>query len=171
MKKLKLVNNQNKTDIIFLSNRKSSFKPPEKLVLFGTELLIKSSVKILGIQLDRNLTLEKQINKVCQQCYIQLRKLYAVKRFIDIKQRKELVSCFIFSCLDYCNIIYTRLDKQFIQKLQKVQNSAAKFVFGLSKFSSSISALKKLHWLPIKQRITFKLLCIMFKVDRAIAPI
>ena len=157
MKKLKLVNNQNKTDIIFLSNRKSSFKPPEKLVLFGTELLIKSSVKILGVHLDRNLTLEKQINKVCQQCYIQLRKLYAVKRFIDIKQRKELVSCFSLPCLDYCNIIYSRLDKQFIQKLQKVQNSAAKLVFGLSKFSSSNSALKKLHWLPIKQRITLKL--------------
>ena len=171
MKKLKLVNNQNTTDIIFVSNRKSSFKPPEKLVLFGTELLIKSSVKILGIHFDRNLTLEKQFNKVCQQCYIQLHKLYAVKRFIDIKQRKELVSCFILPCLDYCNIIYTRLDMQFIQKLQKVQNSAAKFVFGLSKFSSSKSALKKLHWLPIKQRITFKLLCSMFKVDRAIAPI
>ena len=128
-------------------------------------------MKILGIHLDRNLTLEKQVNKVCQQCYIRLRKLYAVKRFIDIKQRKELVSCFISPCLDYCNIIYTRLDKQLIQKLQKFQNSAVKFVFGLSKYSSLNSALNKLHWLPIKQRITFKLLCVMFKVDRAIAPI
>ena len=119
MKKLKLVNNQNKTDIIFLSNRKSGFKTPEKLVPFGTELLIKSSVKILGIHLDRILTIEKQVNKICQQCYIQLRKLHAVKRFIDIKQRKELVSRFILPCLANCNIVYTRLDKQFIQKLQK----------------------------------------------------
>lgn len=42
-------------------------------------------------------------------------------------------------------------------KLQRVQNTLARVVLGLRKFEHITPALIELHWLPVKQRVTFKL--------------
>ena len=49
-------------------------------------------------------------------------------------------------------------------KLQKIQNSAGRFVFQLKKGTPTSPYLHDLHWLPVSKRIEFKLLCIVFKV-------
>ena len=41
-------------------------------------------------------------------------------------------------------------------RLQKIQNHAAKVVFRKSKHEPVTPLLKKLHWLPVKERILFK---------------
>ena len=46
------------------------------------------------------------------------------------------------------------------------------FKIGLqrSKYDSSTDALRTLHWLPVRQRINFKILCIVFKCLNITAP-
>ena len=48
-------------------------------------------------------------------------------------------------------------------RLQKVQNVAARVILQLSKFDHITSAFVDLHWLPIKYRVQFKLLLIVYK--------
>ena len=48
-------------------------------------------------------------------------------------------------------------------KLQRAQNTAARVVMGVRKFDHITPALKTLHWLPVKDRITFKIASIVFK--------
>ena len=124
---------------------------------------------LLGFPLDCKLTFINQVNRVCRQCYIQLRKFFPIRKFFEEKQRKEIVSCFVLSILDYCNVVNFGLSKKLIRKLLKNQNLAATFVLGYSRNVSSKHLLKKLHRLPIEQRIL--LLALMFKVDRSMAPI
>jgi hypothetical protein len=50
-----------------------------------------------------------------------------------------------------------------IQRLQILQNRAAKVVLKWKPRDSSIEALKLLHWLPVYFRIKFKIACIVFK--------
>ena len=51
-----------------------------------------------------------------------------------------------------------------------VQNAAARVVT-LTNFRTNISpVLKSLHWLPIKERITYKILLIAFKVVNGLSP-
>ncbi len=50
-----------------------------------------------------------------------------------------------------------------INKLQKVQNSAARIIFNLRKYDHIQPALKSLHWLKINERITYKLATLVFK--------
>ena len=57
-----------------------------------------------------------------------------------------------------------------INKLQRVQNMCAKLVLSRSKYSSSTDALKTLHWLPIRQRIKFKLITIVHKCLYGVSP-
>ena len=48
-----------------------------------------------------------------------------------------------------------------LNQLQILQNSAARFIFGLPRFSHSSVLLDELHWLKINERIHFKLLIIV----------
>ena len=78
--------------------------------------------------------------------------------------RVILVHAVISSRLDYCNILFMNICKGNLFKLQKLQNAAARLVLGKGKRYSATSALKKLHWLKVEARITFKVLLIVYKV-------
>ena len=67
------------------------------------------------------------------------------------------------SHLDYVNSAFIGLPASDINKMQRVQNAAAMFVLNLKGMDSSTGALKKLHWLPFKFRIQFKILLQVYK--------
>ena len=74
------------------------------------------------------------------------------------------------SHLDYVNSAFISLPTSDINKMQRVQNAAAKFVFNLKRMDSSREALKILHLLPIKFRIQFKILLLVYKCLNGLAP-
>ena len=74
------------------------------------------------------------------------------------------------SHLDYVNSAFISLPASDIYKMQRVQNAAAKFVLNLKRMDSSTEALKTLHWLPIKFRIQFKILLLVYKCLNSQAP-
>lgn len=55
-------------------------------------------------------------------------------------------------------------------KLQNVQNAAAKLILKRKKFESASIALHELHWLPIVKRIDFKVLVLAYKVYHFSTP-
>jgi hypothetical protein len=70
----------------------------------------------------------------------------------------------VSSKLDYCNSLYYGLPKTTINRLQVVQNSLARAVVPSVRYTERITTtLRKLHWLPIDQRITFKLAALTYK--------
>ena len=70
------------------------------------------------------------------------------------------VSSFVMSHLDYCNSLLTGLPNCNIAKYQRIQNLAVKLVLK-SKYDSQTDAFRSLHWLPIKERIIFKLMVLV----------
>ena len=57
-----------------------------------------------------------------------------------------------------------------IQKLQRVQNNAARIVLQASRWSDVNSLLQTLHWLPVEQRINYKLAVLTFKTQQTSSP-
>ena len=57
-----------------------------------------------------------------------------------------------------------------VQKLQRVQNNAARIVLQASRRSHVNSLLQTLHWLPVEQRINYKLAVLTFKTQRTSSP-
>ena len=127
-------------------------------------------VKNLGIKLDSNLFLTKQVNHVKSSCYYKLRSIAKMKPFLDTKQLTMLVQATVIPSLDYCNSIYSGCNSSVLKELQNIQNRACRLIFGLRKRDSVHSYLISLHWLKIEQRIQFKILLLVHKCILGIAP-
>jgi len=57
-----------------------------------------------------------------------------------------------------------------LKKLKAVQNAAARVVMGAKKFDHITPVLRDLHWLPVRQRIKYKLPVTVYKCLRGLAP-
>ena len=162
-----LMLNESKSQVINLATSKSKGLTNGSILIGNSTVkLMKStenSVKSLGCLIDRSLSLKKQIDSVCGASYHSLRKLYSIRFYLDFENRNMLARMLVLSRLDYCNSLYSSLPNYLLYKLQKVQNSACRFVFGLKKSTSITPYLHDLHWLPIKSRVIFKVLTIVHK--------
>jgi len=75
------------------------------------------------------------------------------------------VACSIVSTrLDYCNSLLFGVSAKNIQRLQRVQNSLARVVAGSRRRDHIKPVLRDLHWLPVSQRIEYKVALITHKV-------
>ena len=85
---------------------------------------------------------------------------------------EQIIHAFVTSRLDNGNALLYGLPQNQISRLQHIQNTAARVVT-LSRKSCHITLeiLKELHWLPVSQRIVFKLMLIVHKSFNNIAPI
>ena len=57
-----------------------------------------------------------------------------------------------------------------IQPLQKIQNFAARLVLLAPRHHHSTHLLEKLHWLPVSERIKFKVACMCFSAINGSGP-
>ena len=173
MKEHFLCLNESKTKILVVA-------PPaikEQILINGVILensciRFVDSAKNLGVIIDSFLSFEKQIDKVVKSCFNTIRKLSKVKMFLTQQHLQTLVSSLIFSNLDYCNSLYYGLPESAIQKLQRVQNCAARLVCkNGTPFRKSLDGVfTELHWLKVKFRIIYKILLIVHNCLHDNAP-
>ncbi len=74
-----------------------------------------------------------------------------------------LIHAFMTSRLDYFNALLSGCSARSINKLQMVQNAAARVLTRTRKYDHISPVLSTLHWLPIKHRIYFKIVLIIIK--------
>ena len=82
----------------------------------------------------------------------------------------RLVSALALSRLDYCNAILVGLPQTTLSSLQRVLHAAARMVLNLRPCDHVTPALLELHWLPIAERIDFKLCLLVHKALVGHAP-
>ncbi|KAI5628136.1 hypothetical protein C0J50_12795, partial [Silurus asotus] len=81
-----------------------------------------------------------------------------------------LIHALVTSLIDYCNALLTGIPSKLMNKLQTVQNSAAR-VLSRTPYTAHISpVLQQLHWLPVKYRVEFKILLLTYKALHNLAP-
>ena len=103
------------------------------------------------------------VNKLCQTASYALRAIGQIRKYLDRSSAEKLVHAFVTSRLDYCNSLLYGLPDKLINKLQRIQNSAARLITGAKKRDHISHVLRELHWLPIKKRIIFKVLLLVYK--------
>lgn len=99
--------------------------------------------------------------RLCRAGYYQLRQLRPVVRSMTTEATRTVAAAFISSRLDYCNALLHGLPNTLLRKLQSVQNATARLITGTRRCDHITPVLRELHWLPIRERVKFKLACLV----------
>ena len=112
---------------------------------------------LLDFNLGSRLSYIIQVCSVFPRYFYFLRKICFIRDTVGRKPLFVLVWEMILSCLVYCNSLYYGLPANSIQKLRRLMNSAYHLNFRLPPGSKTANFIKQLHWLPIKQRVFYKI--------------
>ena len=133
-----------------------------EFVIFSTKNNLRD-VKIPGVTFDNRMVLQKHISNICRSVNIHTRKINSIRRFLSNTAVRTLVQSIVISRLDYCNNVCIGIPMNRLQRLQLVQNSAARVISQTKRYTSITPILNELHWLPINKRCQFKILLLTFK--------
>ena len=89
--------------------------------------------------------------------------------FLHQKLRKPLYTHLSLQRSTIASLLFG-LPKLLLQRLQRVLNCAARAVYQSNKYYHITPLLMELHWLPVEQRINFKILLITYKALNGQAP-
>ena len=100
-----------------------------------------------------------------------LRNIARIRNYLIPQAIRLVIHAFIISTLDYCNSLLYGAPKYLIQRLQHVQNVAARLLAASSRFEHVAPILMHLHWLPVCQSIKFKIILLTYKALHNCAPL
>lgn len=163
--------NNDKTEFfIAVSVHNKQFIPPVTLQV-GSDIIHPSdTVRNLGIIFDTHMTMTPQISALCSSLNLHLRNITRIRRYLDFNTCNHIVRSLILNRFDQGNAVLLGCNVTDITKLQRLQNWAAKLIFRAKKYDHASPFLHQLHWLPVKERIAFKILLCVFKAIHGIAP-
>ena len=171
MDQVRLKLNETKTEFIYFGWPSQLGKCAVSTIDINGENIAKREVtKYLGAHLDSALNFKKHFKTKCKAAMFNLQRIRAARKYLTRSASNKLMVSLVISHLDYVNGLLGGLPKCTIDQLQQVQNIAAKIVLGKSKYDSSTRCLGELHWLPIQQRIEFKIITLVYKSLHGLAP-
>ena len=163
--------NADKTQVIWIGSRQQLAKVDIKeFQLLSANILFSTTVSNLGVHLDSRLTMQDHVAAMCRSCFFQLRQLRTIRSSLTTDAAKTLAQAFVGGRLDYCNSLLYGVSGELLRRLQSVQNAAARFITGTRKYDHITPVLRSLHWLPVRQRIIFKIATLMYRCLNGLAP-
>ena len=171
MSKKMLKLNDDKTEVLYISSpyfQKSL--PNPTLKIDQSSITPATSARNIGVIFDNCDQMREHITSVCRASHFHLRNIGSIRRYLTPETCATLVHSLISSKLDYCNSLLIELPETQINRLQRIQNSAARIVSRRPRHEHTTPVLENLHWLPVQQRIMFKVVLFVFKCLNGLAP-
>ena len=168
----RLLLNPSKTQFIWLGGRRQlEGIDLSQLAQLFPDITFSLTVRDLGVTLDSELSLSQHVHLVTRSCYYQLRQLRVVARSLSHDAVVVLVHAFITSRIDHCCSLLVGLPLKVLGRLDRVLRSAARLIAHLPKFAP-ISAYMRdvLHWLPVAQRISYRVAALVSRCILGCAP-
>ena len=171
MDQVHLKMNESKTEFIYFGWPSQLDKCIKTSININGEEIVRASItKYLGAYLDSKLDFKEHIKTKCNAAMLNIYKIRAARKNLTRSACNKLMVSLVLSHLDYANSLLGNLPKTSINKMQLVQNIAARITLGRRKYDSTTRCLQKLHWLPIQQRIEFKIISLVHKCIHSNAP-
>ena len=160
----KLKMNDDKTELMAIGTRSKLSQVIPNLAPMSIsvcDIPFSQSVRNLGFYLNETLSMDAHIKYLCRILFCQLHRIGKICSFLSTDAANKLAVSLILSRLDYCNSLLAGLPDNKLNKLQRIQNHAARLVLHKSRHASAL--LRTHHWLPVKARIQYKIACLCFQ--------
>ena len=175
----RLMVNEDKTEFLILGKRKKmdTVREERDLTLELNGNIISpmdptgKSGKTLGIYLDEQMDMKRQISMVKRNAGVTMRNLWQIRRFIDKPLRLMLASQLVISKVDYCNALYFNLPATTIKPLKGLMNQVIRYIHGVRERKVDLDPFyRDSHILTIEKRIFFKICLLGYKIYYGSAP-
>jgi len=133
-----------KTELMWTGTKYNVSKIPfrcHSLTLGGAQFVGSDAVRVLGVLLTPELSLDKHVTAVSVKCFFQLRQLRCIRRSLDNDAAATLVQAFVASRVDYCGSLLIGAPKKTTDKLQRVLNAAARIVSSTRKYDRGFESV------------------------------
>lgn len=156
-----LILNPQKSSVMIFGNISPEVKETIKISINNSELLIQNEAKNLGVIFSSDLRFRNHVSKCVQRAWGALKMIYPHRSYLNIKTKLMLCESLVLSIFNYCApLIYPCLDAVCRRRIQRIQNSCLRFVYGLSRYSRVSYKLRDAGWLNIENK--FKLMSAVF---------
>ena len=171
MDQVRLKMNESKTKFIYYGWPSQLDKCITQHINVNGEHIEKAEItKYLGAYLDSKLDFKEHIKTKCKAAMLNIFRISAARKSLTRSTCNKLMVTLVLSHLDYVNSLLGKLPSSSINKMQVVQNIVAKITLGRGKYDSTTSCLQTLHWLPIRKRIEYEIISLVFKCLHGDAP-
>ena len=163
--------NGDKTELLVVTSGRFKHQILVENITVDSAIVTPSNnVRNLGAQFNSTLSPESFLNSTCKAAWYNLRNISRVRNSLTMESAKVLIQAYVMSRIDYCNgLLYGATSSQ-LDRLQKVQNYAARVIMRAPKYCHITPVLSALHWLPIRQRINYKIMLFAYKARHGLAP-
>ena len=121
--------NRDKTELLVIGP-KHKVNPPIKgihvAVVGGEDIEVSNNAPNIGVIFDSHVNLEKHVMNTCKTVVSHLQNIAKIRNSLSQDNAETLVHAFISSQLDFCNALLYGLPQSVIDRLQYVQNCAAR---------------------------------------------
>lgn len=155
--------NDSKTEFILFGGSHQLKKCTTSINVNGTDVECSGVVKYLGAYLDSSLNMMTHIGNKCRTAMCNIQRIRYIRKSLTREACVVLMLGLVISHLDFANALFACLPDVALNQLQRIQNIAAKIVLNKRKLDSATACLRELHWLPVRFRIRFKILTLVYR--------
>ena len=163
--------NDDKTELILFTSKHALKSHPSVAVTVGEQhVRPATSIRNLGVIYDQPLSMIQHVNSVCRVGYMHVHNIGRIRRYLTEDATKTMIHALVTSRLDYCNALLYGLPASVTNKMQRLQNTCARMITRTRRSDHITPVLIKLHWLPVRRRIEYKMLSHTYRAINRQAP-
>lgn len=169
---LKINNSKTKALLFGPAGQRLLVEPLLKLKVGDSYVEFESAGKSLGVTFNSDLRFRLHINNCIRAAYSNLRLIYINRYFLSRKSKIMLCESLVLSKFSFCDFVYgpciLARDRQ---RIQVLQNSCMRLIFGIRRRQHISHKLEELGWLNMSCRRFLHAACLFHKVIIFKAPI
>jgi hypothetical protein len=167
----KLSLNVAKTEFMTMGSRqKLTAHGDEEIIIRLNNETIKQVEKSLGVTIDNQLSWSEHVREISKKISSAIGALKRVRQFISKDTAIHIYQSLILPHFDYCSSVWDGLNISLSDKLQKLQNRAARVITKSNYDIRSSNILADLNWDKLVDRRKRQKLLLMFKIINKQAP-
>ena len=136
----------------------------------GAEISQCSSIKCLGVIIDRHLLWHDQVDSVCKKIFAGLAMLKRIRPLVENDTLKLLYMCLIESQMNYCCEIWGDRFQIHVDRITKLQKRAARLILRCNIYTPSKEMFSNLDWTAFRYRIIYFRYIFVYKCIHGLAP-
>ena len=136
----------------------------EQVIINDKPVTRYSSFPCLGVELDERMSWENHIDTICRKVGSGIGIVKRVKPFVPSETLQNLYKSLVLPYFDYCSPLWDNCGSMLKEKLQKLQNRAARIMTGANYDVRSTDLLHAMSWKNLNDRHKMNKSVLMFKL-------